>query len=111
MKLRTGFVSNSSSSSFVVLLPENFVETIDFDELRNQSDEDFPEEDFTEMIEHLITHQEMWMEDIYAYDKRDYEFQDILGYLIKPYVIATLDSGPDAGMIVLADREKIKNII
>jgi hypothetical protein len=32
MKIRNGFVSNSSSSSFVILLPDNFdINSIDFD--------------------------------------------------------------------------------
>ena len=30
MKIRNGFVSNSSSSSFVLLLPDNFLEKVDY---------------------------------------------------------------------------------
>ena len=33
MKTKNGFVSNSSSSSFVVLLPENFLKTIDYEKI------------------------------------------------------------------------------
>ena len=33
MKVRNGFVSNSSSSSFVVILPDNFSDTIDYDKI------------------------------------------------------------------------------
>lgn len=38
MKIRNGFVSNSSSSSFVVLLPEKFVENVDFSKFIRSND-------------------------------------------------------------------------
>jgi len=31
--------------------------------------------------------------------------------LLEPYIIASLNAGPDAGIIVVADREKIKNLL
>jgi len=40
MKVRNGFVSNSSSSSFVVLLPENFIEKINYEEVTGGDEDD-----------------------------------------------------------------------
>ena len=37
MKVRLGFVSNSSSSSFIVLIPNNFdIQTIDLEKYKNE---------------------------------------------------------------------------
>ena len=37
MKVRAGFVSNSSSSSFIVLIPNNFdIQTINFEKYKNE---------------------------------------------------------------------------
>lgn len=110
MKLRTGFVSNSSSSSFILLLPENFIETIDFDKV-TQGDEDFPLDDFKRLINDFTVRGGMWMESIYEYDEQDYEFCDILDDLVRPYVVADVDGGPDEGQYVVLNREKIKKLL
>lgn len=110
MKLRTGFVSNSSSSSFILLLPENFIETIDFDKV-TQGDEDFPLDDFKRLINDLTVRGGMWRESIYDYDQQDYEFADILDELVRPYVVAGVDGGPDEGQYVVLNREEIKKLL
>lgn len=110
MKLRNGFVSNSSSSSFVVLLPEDFIETLNFDEITD-GDDDFPLDDFKALLDKLIKEDGIWSEEIYDFDKDDYEFEDILNNLLEPYVIATIDTSSDAGQIVVADSKKIKKIL
>lgn len=111
MKIRNGFVSNSSSSSFVVLLPENFVETIDFEKITG-GDEDFPLDDFKRLIDDFVSKKGMWNEEIYDYDEQDYDFPDILDDLVKPYVIASVEGGPDGGdQYVIVDREKIKKLL
>jgi len=111
MKLRTGFVSNSSSSSFILLLPENFIETIDFDKV-TQGDEDFPLDDFKRLINDFTVKGGMWNESIYDYDEEDYEFADILHDLVRPYVIAEVETGSgDSGSYVVVSREKIKKLM
>ena len=112
MKIRNGFVSNSSSSSFVVLLPENFVETIDFNKIVNE-DDDFPLEDFKKVVDRLLIEEGLWLEEIYNMQPRDsdYDFREILDDLLDPYVIASMEGGPDEGQIVVANREKIKKLL
>jgi len=111
MKIRAGFVSNSSSSSFVLLLPENFVETIDYDKITNGDDE-FPLDDFKRMINDFVKQGGMWNESIFEYDEDDYDFPDILDDLVRPYVIASVECGSDdGGQYVVVNREKIKKLL
>lgn len=111
MKIRAGFVSNSSSSSFVVVLPENFVESVDYDKITKDY-EDFPLDNFKRLLNDLVNDKCMYDEEIYDYDKNHrYEFMDILRNLIKPYVIAEVDGSSDDGKIVVADREQIKKVL
>lgn len=107
MKIRNGFVSNSSSSSFVVLLPDNFLENVDYDEITN-NDEDFPVDDLKSLLEEFVKRGVIWNEEIYNYDN---EFADILYELVEPYIIASMDTGPDEGQIIIADKNKIKEIL
>jgi hypothetical protein len=113
MKIRQGFVSNSSSSSFVVFLPENFIETIDFDKIAN-GDEKFPTKNFKKLIEKLIEDEGLYMEEMYDFFKkkeRDYDLRDILDEILEPYVIASMETGPDEGQIMVADRVQIEKIL
>jgi hypothetical protein len=110
MKIRNGFVSNSSSSSFVVLLPENFLETIDYAKII-QGDDDFPLSDFTRLLLDFTQNGGIWEEEIREYDEEDYEFSDILNDLIRPYVIASMSTSSDGGQIVIANRETVKKLL
>ena len=110
MKIRNGFVSNSSSSSFVVLLPENFIKTIDFDKITD-GEEDFPLHEFKILLNDCIRSGGMYKEKIYDYDSDDRDFYNILNNLFEPYIIASIDSSSDDGQIIIVDREKIKKIL
>lgn len=110
MKVRSGFVSNSSSSSFVVLLPENFLENVDYDKITN-GDEDFPLDSFKELLNQIIANDGIWMEEIYQADEDGYEFMDIIDTLFDPYTIASFDTGPDEGQIAIANPKKVKEIL
>jgi hypothetical protein len=110
MKIRNGFVSNSSSSSFVVLLPENFLETIDYVKI-TEGDDEFPISEFTRLLLDFTENGGIWEEEISEYDDQDYEFCDILHDLVEPYVIASISTSSDGGQIVIADRETIKKLM
>lgn len=85
MKVRTGFISNSSSTSFVVLLPESFETERVLDDL-------------TTHIDALVVNGEVYREEVGGdiYDKLQRETEK--------YVIAEIESGPDDDRIILADR-------
>jgi len=114
MKIRSGFVSNSSSSSFVILLPENFLDVIDYDKITNKY-EDFPLDGFKDLLKMLIDNEELWYDSIYEYcntdEFEDFDFPDHLDKLVKPYVIAEVEGGPDEGKIIIANKNKINEIL
>jgi len=117
MKIRNGFVSNSSSSSFVLLLPDNFLKGVDYDKIvkENQFTEDdeekFPIEKFKELLTNFVNDGGMWDEEIHDYDPDDWEFHEIFYELMQPYVLTSMDAGPDAGQWTVIDKNKIDEIL
>jgi len=104
MKIRNGFVSNSSSSSFVICLPENFdINSIDFEKASQRKYCQKTPDQLRKTIEKLINDKGMDQ-----YDGGDiYSASDIL----KDYIIASMETGPDAGQIILVDVNKVKKIV
>jgi len=101
MKIRNGFVSNSSSSSFVILLPENF--TLDLSEF-DFKDSYTNEEEVRQMFNKLLHENEVCP----GYESGAF---GVLEQVLNDYTIATFETGPDAGQIVLADQDKVKKIL
>ena len=120
MKTRNGFVSNSSSSSFVVMLPKD----LDFPTLLASAG---VSEDLEEMAayEYDVSIEDSTQKVIDAYNRLlqskvvwDEEVGQDVGELLKkalaPFVIASIDTSSDAGRISLVgneEKEKIRNIL
>ena len=106
MKIRQGFVSNSSSSSFVVLLPENFdVNSIDYSEFQDQLNYHEIDADSVKVaLDELIKNG-------YLYSDERYSEKSVLEEVLRPYIIAGVEHGPDEGQIVLAKMDVVKNIL
>lgn len=104
MKIRKGFVSNSSSSSFVICLPENFdINSIDFESASQRKYCDSSPEKLRKLIEKLVK-----QKCLCRYDGDNlYDAKEVL----KDYVIASIEGGPDDGQIVLVDVNKVKKIV
>ena len=125
MKQRNGFVSNSSSSSFVVLLPDNFVEKTDWNEVMKTyfNDSYYDENEFEyrygvkptpelfkKQVELFIENKSCW--DEYEKDLNNEPSMSIVNELIpREYIIGSIDSGPDSGEMVLSNKEDILKIL
>ncbi len=100
MKYRSGFVSNSSSSSFIVLLPENIKINMNKVEFADEVTED----EIKDAIATLRTGEAVWEEE-------NYGLFSALSDVLRDYVIGSFDTGPDAGQIAMADAENIRKLL
>ena len=111
MKIRNGFVSNSSSSSYVILLPKDFdVNSFSVSDEKIQKlnkwreDEDkWDQNRIREEITNFI---------LYKYaNPNDSGNYDVLAEVLEEYVIATIETGPDSGEAILIDADKALQIL
>jgi len=133
MKLRNGFVSNSSSSSFVVLLPDTLkFEDINQENIKNsileylgfEDEKEDPDEynsaldDVKKAFSKLKDGSEVWtgedaggrvLEELF-YKSDDSRDTDLEGPLAK-YVIASFDTSSDAGQIIGVKRADVEKIL
>jgi len=104
MKIRQGFVSNSSSSSFVVLLPEDFkFESIDIDSLPIEFYDFESKENINRDFNTLMREKKI--------NRYNSETVKALGEILEDFVLGTFEAGSDDGAMILLDNNKIKNIL
>jgi hypothetical protein len=104
MKIRNGFVSNSSSSSFLIVLPDDY--TIDKNEVKLLMNE-YELEDIEEVIKNINNF--INEGEIYEYD--DYNYFSIMSELFRNYNIFGVDVGSDDGIISFMKKQEIINKI
>jgi hypothetical protein len=111
MKIRTGFVSNSSSSSFVACLPDNFdINTIDFEEWAQKasgyySQRTFSAEDIKKMTEDCILYNGCYEEDAFFHIAPD---------MFKDYIISKASAGSDSGSFTFLnakEKQKLRELL
>ena len=107
MKIRNGFVSNSSSSSYIVVIPDGF---------KPKKDDQITKILWDILLRNkCLNNQYMW-DEIQAEsdketDKIQKAFNDLLYKELEPYVVSDIGTGPDDGTgIILIDNKKIRKI-
>ena len=103
MKIRNGFVSNSSSSSFIVIIPDSFdINTVDIS-------------DYTD--EYKVTKASIkkgfkeLKKDSTLYEDDDYDVFYVLTQILGDYIVAQIESGSGLGEIINLDRNEIMKVL
>jgi len=108
MKIRNGFVSNSSSSSFLIVLPDNY--TID----KNNTKKLMEYEGIEYSIEDVMKKIKEFIEYGYIEEYDNAEYFYILRELFYDYSIYSTDVSSDEGVLTFKKKseiiEKINNI-
>jgi len=104
MKIRNGFVSNSSSSSFIMLIPENFnIDEYDLSQHQSKLDyNDIDEDTFKNLFKKL--QKQGW---VGGYDGHNYY---PITEVFDNFVIASIETGPDDGSIQLLGKKEVDKI-
>jgi len=109
MKTRNGFVSNSSSSSYIVLLPKNFQLNLEAPKTKSKIEEYYETspQKVTEAFRNLTRDGDFWKQSGWA------EFE-VLIQALDNYIIAQVEHGPDEGQIILVSKrmkERVASIL
>ncbi len=103
MKISNGFVSNSSSSSYVVFIPDDF--DLDYEYIQDESDGEIEADILRDFVMKLRSGEDIWFESGYN------ECEILIEKLNeKGLVLTSIDTGPDSGIISCVDVDKIKKI-
>jgi hypothetical protein len=122
MKIRNGFVSNSSSSSFVAVIPNNLDVERAIDNsitvlieagslmpryVRKEyltSDGDISADKIKEAALGYLPHGSMWIDD-------DYDAYRVIKHALTKYSIASFETGPEGGEIYFIKQEQIEDML
>ena len=110
MKVRHGFVSNSSSCSYIVLLPDGFA--FDDQAIKDAIDKNFGDvEDelpiVKEAFDALRSGKDIWNEEYNGCVTQ--VLHDL--FTNKGLVLAGVDTGPDAGQMISVSAVKVQKIL
>lgn len=109
MKIRNGFVSNSSSSSYVLYIPDNFDREKFFQENEQiaidiiENDEKYDQKKFKKIYLDFLNGGGFWRDN-------DYISYEALYEMFSDFEVASMETGPDEGQMVILDNQKIKKI-
>jgi hypothetical protein len=103
MKTRLGFVSNSSSSSYVVLWPNKP------DIFRDPELSDADSVALTNFFQGRVG-EAIWFEELYGMVDID-DLEDFLMGKLEPYLLGIMDDGPDAGKILILTIDHTQAVI
>jgi len=113
MKIRSGFVSNSSSSIFVILFPPKFDKKSILDKIEENSEfgEVCDDYNITEKaLKDKVLKALKSEDDIYEYD--DHKVMRVLEEVIpSKYIVASFDTSSDMGQMIFLDTNKIEEIL
>jgi len=120
MKIRNGFVSNSSSSSFIILLPKKFDVEAFVEENYSKWENTYVINDFKYDYEHEVSKEFIKEEIIKVIKKfkleKSFEQYDnsnemrIIERVLKEYCIASMDTASDSGTCELMSDAEVKRI-
>jgi hypothetical protein len=111
LKLKGDFVTNSSSTSYVVFIPEDF-EIKSFDDLENPYD-NFDEEDDDEILEIVRVGLKRVKEGDTLYEEDDYSILSLLKDICNKngFVLDMIDTDSDRGVLSGITKEAIEKVL
>ena len=104
MIVRLGFVSNSSSSSFVVFVPKSFKP--DWDKYKDMiEDRELTNDGCQEAYDELLKKGDLWDEENHASTILKHMFRDA------GLIVAAIDTSSDMGQITIVNKDRITKLI
>lgn len=125
MKIRNGFVSNSSSSSFILIKPATIPQFKSLEELPKDTkealclEEDWFNEQYTEEdkkdilekinsnIKHILSSDETYYENLDHPEADVDDFEHILDTIFEPFSLTSISAGPNEGAYIVLKRKDI----